>query len=270
MTEIAREPLVHFLLLAVVILIIDQKLLPERDPTRLILVDQVLVDELREQHMEGKGRYPTVEEMDRILLTWVQNEVMYREAVRLGLDQGDDMFRNRLVLKIRNMLISSIVTPEPTEGELRAWFEQHPERFQPARLLDIEYFEPDIAETDAEAAARRAVTLASDLGSGAVPEELQVPLRQLDRRPEPSLAATLGPELLAKLTAEPAGRWVAGTYQGRWHLARIVNIEEPEPVSYEDARFKVKGDWEVAKRRRALFDEITDIRNRYEVRLQFE
>lgn len=270
MTEVIREPLLHFLLLAAGILLIDKVFLPEQDPTRIVVVDQVLVDQLREQHREGKGREPSPEEMDKILTTWVQNEVMYREAVRLGLDQGDDMFRNRLVLKIRNMLISSIVTPEPTEDELRAWFERHPDRFQRPRLLDIEHFAAPLGDVPAEDAPRRAAAIASDLGTGEVARDYAPQVRRLARRPEPALSAALGEDLLAALASAPRSQWVAGKHQGKWRLARVVNIVEPEPVSFEDARFTVKGDWEVAKRRRALFDEITDIRNRYEVRLQFE
>jgi hypothetical protein len=103
-----------------------------------------------------------------------------------------------------------------------------------------------------------------------VTEEFQPLLRRIVGRPESSLEGVLGNDLLTALTAAPEGQWVAGQYQGSWRLARISGLVERDPVSFEDARYKVKGDWEVTQRRRALFDEITDIRNRYEVRLQFE
>lgn len=90
-----REPLLHFLVIGGLVFAADQLLLSDADKARVIVVDDKIWDELIGQFERGKGRKPTDDELKVLLDRWIYNEVMYREALALGLDKGDEMFRSR-------------------------------------------------------------------------------------------------------------------------------------------------------------------------------
>lgn len=266
MNQLLREPLVHFLLIALGILFVDQVLLPEVDPEKLIVVDEARIAELSNQFQEDRGRLPTERELDQLLTTWLQNEVMYREAKRLGLDQGDEMFRNRLVLKIRNMVFSSIVVDEPTDEVLRAWFEENRARYDKPRRFDFEQLLPELEEGARENAAR---DLAARFGDEAPPPDYRRLVRRYGGRPEGNIRSVFGDAFADALLDAPVGEWTAAPTEDGWRLGRIVAVGEAEPARFEDVRFRVKNDWTYAAQQRAVFEEISAIRDRYEIRIQF-
>ncbi|MEL6216418.1 MAG: hypothetical protein AAFQ99_12175, partial [Pseudomonadota bacterium] len=173
-----REPLVHFILIAGLVFALDYAVRGQQEDPREIVVDAVTYEELLNVFKEGKGRLPTEAEMGTVLLKWSENEVLYREAQRLGLDKGDDMIRSRLILKIRNILFSNVVTPTPSEQDLRDWLEANRQRYDRPALFDVEQVAVPSA-TDRLAAEQMAERI-NDIG---LTPELANDVRRYQRRP---------------------------------------------------------------------------------------
>jgi hypothetical protein len=267
--SLLREPLLHFLLIGAAVLLLDRVFFAEYDPERVILVDEERIEELRGTFESGQGRKPTPAEMNRLLATWLQNEVMYREARRLGLDQGDEMFRNRLVLKIRDTIFNSVVVDEPTEDDLREWFEAHREMYDKPRRYDVQQFKPDLPDDADPAAMSRAI--ATELHDESADEtRFRMLVRRYGGRPEDNLRQLFGEGFVDALFAAPVGTWIAAESSSGWRVARVTSVGQPEPANFADAREDVQRRWLDEAGRRAVYEEISRIRDRYEVVLDLE
>ena len=70
-----------------------------------------------------QGREPTPEELDALVEPTIRDEVLYREALALGLDENDDEVRARLIEKM-NYLTQDLADPEPSSAEaLRQFYD---------------------------------------------------------------------------------------------------------------------------------------------------
>ena len=74
------------------------------------------------------GRDPTDDELARIINNLIDEEILYREALLLGLDQEDTIIKRRLAQKISFLKEESI--PEiPTPKELNEYYKNNKEKY---------------------------------------------------------------------------------------------------------------------------------------------
>ena len=74
------------------------------------------------------GRDPTDDELARIINNLIDEEILYREALILGLDQEDTIIKRRLAQKISFLKEESI--PEiPSTGELKDFYNDNKEKY---------------------------------------------------------------------------------------------------------------------------------------------
>jgi hypothetical protein len=156
-----REPLLHFVALGLLIFAVDHFASPASGDPRMITVDKEIETNLVSLFEEGQGRAPTDRELDRLIHRWLQNEVLYREALALGLDKGDEMIRERLILKMRMVVLNNVVVDPPSEKDLRQWFERNRSRYDLPRRFDFVQFQ--VADANADDP-----NLAQDLASGMI------------------------------------------------------------------------------------------------------
>jgi hypothetical protein len=96
----------------------------------------------------------------------------------MGLDQGDEMMRSRLILKIRSILFNRIVKETPDEDELRKWFELNRAKYDVPPRYTFEQF--PLVNIQDESEAKR---LAEELTDKPAPELFVSNLRNYQRRP---------------------------------------------------------------------------------------
>ena len=70
-------------------------------------------------------RPPTPDEMRRLVESKVREEILYREALALGLDQGDTIVKRRMVQKMEFLAEDVSALREPNREELKDWFEKN-------------------------------------------------------------------------------------------------------------------------------------------------
>ncbi|QIQ86555.1 peptidylprolyl isomerase [Erythrobacter sp.] len=256
-----REPLIHFLALGFVLYVALTWGGEPVDPSsRLVEVDDARQAELALGFERVMGRAPTDAELDKRIEQYVREEILYREALRLGLDEGDAVVRQRLVAKMDMTASAAAETAEPDEAELRAFFEENRERYagEPRVTFRQAFF-------DARAAAQEAL---SDPGSvGARGRSANLPAR-MERARADEVAARFGKDFAAALEGlAPGTGWQGPIASGLgWHLVRI-EAREPAPESFADARQKVVNDWrsaEIAAREERAY---AILRSAYRVRI---
>ncbi len=95
-----KDPLFHFALIGAALFALDAWVL-DRPEDKTITVPSATVQRLLETHERRTGRPATEPERREILDRWIDDEVLYREALALGLDRDDPVIRGRLVEKMR-------------------------------------------------------------------------------------------------------------------------------------------------------------------------
>jgi len=265
--SLLRDPLTHFLLISAALLAIDGWRSPQ-DPadSEQIIVPDDIVESLSDSWQKRTGAPPTTAERQALVDTYVEEEVLYREGVRMGLDHGDLIVRRRLVQKMR-FLLEDIAPPEaPSDDDLRAWLASHPDDFTfPARIsLEHRYFSRDRHGDSTEAVALDA--LASLQRGEAVPGDPSMVAQSLTLRTQAQLARDLGSGFAAGAIALSGEGWagpIASSYG--LHLVRVHAREPARLAALDEVRPAVLRSHQDAAEREQSEALVRDLSARYTV-----
>ena len=86
-------------------------------------------------------RLPTEQELNGLVEAQIREEVLYREALAMGLDQDDTIVRRRMAQKVEFMFNDLVDAAEPTDEELQRFLSENPDKFiEPARTWFIHVY----------------------------------------------------------------------------------------------------------------------------------
>lgn len=246
--RIAREPLVHFLVIGAVLFLALQAVRAGQRPT--VRISEQELNQLVSYWQMQSGRAPTKGELAAILQDRVDEELLAREAQRLGLDKDDMIIRRRLAQKMAFASEDVGAIPEPTDVQLRAYYDQHKDQYaNPAHIaLRQVYFSADrgpqaqSAAAEAMAQARRGQTPSGD--------PFLLPLTYADVSPA-DLVRDYGAGFAKAVQAAPVGTWIgplASPYG--LHLVRVEGRQGAETAPFDSVRGDVRDAW-IGERRAA-------------------
>jgi hypothetical protein len=118
--RLLREPLLHFLLLGALLFAFDAALREAPPPVDVIRITNAEIDRLRTQWTNQYRRPPAPAELHGLVHAGVREEVLYREALAMGLDEDDSVVRRRLAQKLEFLIEDLAAAREPSEAELSA------------------------------------------------------------------------------------------------------------------------------------------------------
>src|SRR5580765_1600729 len=149
--------MLHFLLIGIALFAAHGWMAPADSGGRRIVITQGVVDDLVAQHVAAKGREPSTTELNRLIESYVRDEILYREGVRLGLERDDLVVKRRVRQKIEMIAEEDASTRAPSDADLSAYLTANPARFvQPALLTFEQVF---IGESTSGPQAVQAVAL---------------------------------------------------------------------------------------------------------------
>lgn len=253
---LAREPFLHFVLIGAAIFGLSHYF-NERARFTEIAITQDQIHSLAENYRLQHGGFPTSQQLQALVNDFIKEEIFYRQAQKLGLDANDEIIRRRLVQKYEFLEEDLSMPAEPTEPQLRNYYEQHLDRYRrPERVTFTQvYFSPDArgdsrARDAAQAAAsilnRHGVTRAADQGDrfpGIV--DFAAVSRE-------DLARVFGTEGLADVIfSVDLNHWSPPLRSGfGWHTVYVTSREPAREASFEEARDDVRFDYLHAERDR--------------------
>lgn len=257
-----REPLLHFALLGALLFAADHFLVQRADDPRVIVVGADVTAEARKLFRESRGREPNAEELEALNRRWIDNEVLYREGIALGVDQGDKMIRDRVIFKSLMMVETGLKLPPVDDTALRAWFESQREKYdEPARY---DFQEAVLSGDTSEAAVRR---FAAAL-EGGTPGDANAGLRVFKGRPFDNLVQSYGADFARSLGEATPGAWRAMPTPEGWRAIRLDTITPPRPASFEAIRPVVLADWTDATMAQQRTDAVRARGKKYAVRFE--
>jgi hypothetical protein len=126
-----REPLVHFLLLGAMLF----GVFALRGDRSSAQTDQIVVTPGHIEHLTLSftrtwQRPPTAQELAGLIEDYIREEVLYREALAMGLDRDDTIVRRRLRQKLEFLTEETTEMAPPSEAELQAFLQQHIDAFR--------------------------------------------------------------------------------------------------------------------------------------------
>jgi peptidyl-prolyl cis-trans isomerase C len=74
-------------------------------------------------------RPPQPQEIDALIRDYIKEEIYYREAKRLGLDEDDTVIRRRLRSKMEYLASAQVESAQADDTTLQAWLNKYPARF---------------------------------------------------------------------------------------------------------------------------------------------
>lgn len=232
-----REPLVHFLLIGALLFALDYAIAGRRDDSRTIVVPEGVDHQARELFKTSRGREPDAEELYALRRVWLDNEVLYREGLAMGVDRGDAAIRERVIFKALSVVDSNVNLPRYDDATLREYFTRNRAKYDEPARYDFE--EAVLAGEVTEAAAR---DFADALNRG-LPGDARAGLRVFKGRPHGNLAQSYGAEFASALETAMPGQWRVYRAGDAWRVMRLSAAVPPKPASYEALRGVVLQDW---------------------------
>ncbi len=271
-SRLIREPLVHFLLLGAAVFALSRLVGPESGSRHAdtILVTQGNIDRMIETFTRTWLRPPSQAELRGLVDDYVREEVAYREAVAIGLDQDDTSIRRRLRQKLE-FIAHDLAMAEPTDEQLRAYLHQHADDF---RIDARASFRHVYLNTDrrGEDAPRDAAELLARLREGVAPDELAglgdpflLPSGFEDVS-ETDVARQFGGDLAEQLFDVEPGDWVGPSESGYGlHRVKVDRRPPGRRADLSEVRDQVVREWQVEQRRLANEAFYRALLDRYEV-----
>ena len=160
--SLIREPLVHFLILGAGVfgLFALAGARSDFEPDEVV-VGAGHIERMSQAWRKTRMRPPTQQELEGLIEDFIKEEIYYREAMILGLDNDNPVIRRHLRQKMEFLTDTGIYLQEPSTGELEIYFttNQQVYRNEPRLAFEQIYLGEAPAEELVSASLKRLLTL---------------------------------------------------------------------------------------------------------------
>ncbi len=208
------------------------------------------------------GRDPTDDELARIINNLIDEEILYREALLLGLDQEDTIIKRRLAQKISFLKEESI--PEiPTTKELNEYYENNKEQYyiEPSFTFTHYYFSENNNSLERSQQALKALKDNSKVKSD--PFYLG---KTFANEPLRNINTNFGKAFSKELMKADLNKW-NGPFESTYghHIVYINSVNPGYIPEIEEVLRQVEVDFLQIKREQAVKSFLNNIRSEYTI-----
>ena len=270
------SPAVAFLVIGALLFGL-QALLSERgaggDSSR-IEVTETEIGLLTDYFTRQWNRPPTEDQLRGLVDDHVRREVLYREALALGLDRGDEVIRRRMVQKFEFLTEDLAGQLQPPDAALQTYLEENRERYRYPELRSFTHVYFNVDERG-DAVFAEAESVLADLraspDAAAKASELGDPfmLARHYRAVSPQEASRLfGGRFADALFELEPGAWQGPVASGYGlHLVLVTDVEGSLMPELDDVIGPVLTDYQREVRERAQEEILASLMERYVVEI---
>ena len=271
-----REPLLHFLVIGAALFIIFCYVNDTQIKTdNRILITQNDLNRLAATWLKSMGRPPSAQEREQQLKHYIREQVLYREAMTMGLDQDDVIVRRRLAKKMEYLFNDLSFIPEPTDAGLNSYLSEHAAKFTlPATItfsqiyLDPNKHKPkhnqDINK-DAEQLLKQLKETTAAINTIDMGDRSLLPYQFTAAR-ENEIASMFGTAFAKQVFALPDSSWQGPiTSEYGVHLIHISSRTEARLPPLAEIRESVTREWRTTKQQEANEIFYQSLYQRYEI-----
>jgi len=235
---------------------------------------EIVITQNRIQHLSniferGWQRPPGADELQGLIDDYVREEVLYREAVKMGLDENDTVIRRRLRMKMEFLAKDLVDAIEPTDQVLQNYYDANIARYTvPAHYTFEQVFLDSNKRTEVAEDARIVLT---KLTAGKDPQTLSdsnlLQYRFEDISSE-RIDRLFGSDFSLQLVELEAGEWTGPlTSSYGEHLVRISAATPRHQADFADIKAEVLRDWQLEEQQNILETQYETLRANYRIRI---
>ena len=276
MITLLKEPLLHFLILGLALFVIFEQV-SDYGYSEAGQVEQIVVTEGRVQALvlgfeKVWQRPPTQQELDGLIEGFIREEVLYREALAMGLDRDDPIVRRRMRQKIVFLSEDLVGLEEPDDDTLQAFLNANAETYREQSRFSFRqvYINTNRRGQAAESDAIELLAYLRSQESDATTAGDSLMLKHLyTNETEREIERSLGRQFLQALRETPVGNWQGPIVSGfGLHLVNISERSDGRIPDLESVRDAVFRDWSFEMRKEANKAFYESLRKRYEVTVE--
>ncbi len=266
--RLLREPLLHFAVIGAILFGISVAWKKSEPSPSAIALSEGDIQNLGRLFERTWRRPPTAQELNGLIAGRVREEVLYREAQALGLNDDDPIIRRRLVQKIDFLTDDLAARRDPTDTELQEFLDQNVKDYEIEPRLSFRqvFFK---ADRQGEAQKDDVAKALAALKAGAVPNTLGDPtILPLEIESEP-------PSIIARRFGRAFADAIAGAELNTWtgpvrsaYGSHIVLVTAKVPAlkpALAEVRKAVERDWRAAQRVAAREAFYSRLQQKYQV-----
>ena len=256
--KLVQEPTVHFFLMAVVIFVIYA--ISQTNRENLLEVDQREIDARVFIQEMTTGQPLNDEQRQFIASNYVEEQILVREAIALGLD-NDARIHDMLAQKMRHVLSGDVI--QPTADDLNNYYEENLERYRTLPLVSVNEL---VLNTQDELSAEVQAFL--DSGSNA---EMILAATAGNEAPLPNvnridLANIFSPEFSEQVFNAESEGWVGPYTSNRGqHWLKITERSEANLPPLNEITDRVRLDWIAEEEEILLQQEVDKLWDQYTI-----
>lgn len=256
--KLVQEPTVHFFLMAVVIFVIYA--ISQTNRENLLEVDQREIDARVFIQEMTAGQPLNDEQRQFIASNYVEEQILVREAIALGLD-NDARVHDMLAQKMRHVLSGDVI--QPTADDLNNYYEENLERYRTLPLVSVNEL---VLNTQDELSAE----VQAFLNSGSDAEMIlaatagnEAPLPNVNRI---DLANIFSPEFSEQVFNAESESWVGPYTSNRGqHWLKITERSEANLPPLNEITDRVRLDWIAEEEEILLQQEVDKLWDQYTI-----
>jgi parvulin-like peptidyl-prolyl isomerase len=256
--RLLREPTVLFFAIAIAIFAVYG--ISQSSNDKLLEIDQREIDARVFMQEMTRGEPLTEEQRQLITSLYVEEQILVREAMAMGLD-NDARIHDMLAQKMRHVLSGNII--QPTAGELNDYYNANTARYQSLATVSVDELVFD---------SREALTdqLLSLLEAGAEAQQL-LELEDGSQAPLPNvnsidLANIFEPAFADTVFAAETGEWSGPFISNRGqHWLRITSRVEARLPALEEITDLVRLDWIAEEEEGRLQEQVDKLWDEYTI-----
>ena len=208
--------------------------------------DEIVVTSGHIEHLvtlfaKTRQRAPSEVELSGLVDNFILEEVLYREALAIGLDRDDTIVRRRLRQKIE-FLLDDFTMVEPSDADLQLLLDNEPDRFR--RDARISFDQVSLGGESRDVANATLASLQAGVSDpSSLSESYLIPYR-FDDASESAVSAQFGDAFVVALLELEAPGWT-GPIDSPFglHLVRIERIVPRSVPALADIRAEVEREW---------------------------
>jgi peptidyl-prolyl cis-trans isomerase C len=270
-----REPLVQFLLIGVALFLISGALNLRTSQGGKGHDIALTTDDLRQLHSTFTAQWerePSPEEMRGLVEQRIRDEILYLEALQLGLDKDDVIIRRRLAQKMQFLSEDVSAAYEPKAEDLKVWYEENSQQFSLPATITFRhlYFSPDRRGASVRQAALKVLAkIASQPEGSETAADLADPFmfqNYYGDRSAEQLAKEFGTSFALAIFQLKPGPWQGPIESGYgWHLVWIESITPGRVPHFEEVEPDVKTAWLAGQKAQQWQKAYEKMRAKYQV-----
>ena len=217
-------------------------------------------------------RPPTQDEFNALIEDRVRRDILYREALALGLDKDDEIVKRRMAQKMQFLAEDLAAAREPTSDELKAWYAENTALFEMEPRLSFRhiYFSPDRrgahVRADAEAALALLEGQPQTLSEGQAPGDRFMYQDYYGERTPQAVARDFGPQFAQEIAQLQPGSWQGPVQSGLgWHLVFVDKVVPGRVPAFDEIAPEIKTAWLGQRKADAWAKAYDEMRAKYRV-----